>query len=275
MSDAQVATETTSIRPVTPTETGGGIGATAPSVATETTGNGAELAKTLGEVMAAHPDSSRDTLAALAGKTPVDIPPVVDPARATTEPTPKATTEDATQTPEDVTPPLFRFVEQAQLALDEAVARGASQEDIDNLSFKLSRALLKDQTLNSGLNIIQIDREIAEAKKNGASNEELAALASKRAEAISARKDLYEKIFTDIKRRANTGKYKRPFAELVDEILLEDAVSIHNDLKLSLKETEKDPKANPTDLENARLRLQASEMHLGIIKKKREKVLSN
>ena len=162
--------------------------------------------------------------------------------------------------------PVFPFVMIAQNDLNEAEKKGANPETITRLKEKLGTANRKETLLMSNVRILQIDAQIKAARENGASKEEIQALEARRAEAVSTRNSNYDNIFQQIA-RISKQRGQKPFNELVDEFLLDDAVLIVDDMKLSLKEAERDGK--PEEIELAKLRLKAAEMHASTTKKKK------
>lgn len=248
------------------------------SVATTTnpTETGADvnagLVSALESVMSQSPASRVDTgFASLAGIDPGEIGPSIapgEPTSAAPEPVADSFSTEAPVTPIQE-PTYFPYVMEAKKALAEAKARNASQSDIEGLELKLQQATNKEGLLMSGITLIQIDAEIAEAKKRGASQEEIAELNTRKNEATRTRETLYEETFKQIRAHVNKNKDRDPrsFEQTVDDLMLKEAQEIKDAMQLGL--TRATELGNEEEIETARLRLQAAEMHVGIIKKKK------
>lgn len=235
-------------------------------------GNNASLGATIENTMAQSPDNSVDTgYASLAGITPGEIGPAAiqaEPAINDPEPIVDITTSETTNTPSQDAP-LFSYVSDAQAALADADAKGVSFEDRQKLEIELQQSNKKEGLLMSGVWLIEVDREIAEAKKNGDSKERLAELMAKRNDIVTAREDAYTETIEGIKTYAkrNKGHTGKSFEDVMNAGILGEAKEIKDHLQWSLKDAEKS--GITKDIEDAKLRLQAAEMHIGMIKKKK------
>ncbi len=210
-------------------------------------------------------------MAVLAGSTADQIPDTTVPQEQTTEvPEPVV---DPVQTEASAAsksnPRYFSYAAEATKALEEAKARGASQSDIEGLELKLQQATTKEGLLMTGIALIQIDKEIAEAQQRGATQEELSELTAKKAKAVKARETLYEESFKQIKAHVERNKERDPrtFEQAVDDFMLKEAREIMDAMQLGL--TRAIEAGDEGEIADAKLRLQAAEMHVGIIEKKK------
>lgn len=260
--------------PASATETVGAI-RTTPANGTETgTNANASLLRTIETAIAQTPTDRTDVgLATAAGITISEIAPATIQAEPTTEaqePAINNTTTEAVEKPAQDAP-LFSYVTEARTALADADARGVSFEDRQKLVAELQQALNKEGLLMNNVKIIEVDREIAEARKNGTSKEELERLMAKRGDILSESNKVYTEIFEDIAKYAKRNKDRtgKSFEETISEGLQRDAEDIRDRMQKSLESAE--TAGDPDELESAKLRLQAAEMHLATIKKKKGK----
>lgn len=261
--------------PASAVETVGAIGATPANGAETRINANAGLVGTIESAMSTSPDNNVQAelvgMAALAGISPAEIGPVAIKAEPVAEsPEPITNTLTAETIPTTLSEPrLFPYVAEAKKALAEAKARGASQSDIEGLEIKLQQATNKEGLLMSGVALIQIDAEIVDAQQRGASAEELAELNSRKLETVKTRETLYEEVFKQIKAQEKRNKDRDPrsFEQLVDDYILKEAAEIKDAMQLGL--TRATEAGDEGEIETAKLRLQAAEMHFGIIKKKK------
>lgn len=212
-------------------------------------------------------------LASLAGVSPGEIGPTViqsEPAPQPPEPTLNLVSAETSNTP-STEPMYFPYVAEANKALTEAKARNASQADIESLELKLQQATSREGLLMSGMTLIQIDAEIAEAQQRGASKEEMAELNTRKNEAIKAREALYEESFKQVEAhvKRNEERDPRSFEQTLDDFMLKEAREIRDAMQYGL--TRATEAGNEDEIKTAKLRLEAAEMHVGIIEKKKGK----
>ncbi len=242
-----------------------------PGIVAETSSANAGLLRTIETAMAQAPANKVDVgVASLAETTPDQLPTVTIPQDPSVEtPEPAKLTQAETVTPQTPESTYFPYAAQAKKALEEAKARGASQSDIEGLELKLQQATTKEGLLMTGIALIQIDEEITEAQLRGASQEELSELTAKKAKAVKARETLYEESFKQIKAHVERNKERDPrtFEQAVDDFMLKEAREIMDAMQLGL--TRATEAGDESEIEAAKLRLQAAEMHVGIIKKKK------
>lgn len=193
------------------------------------------------------------------GPTPDEIGP---------EPIVDLATSETTNTPSQDAP-LFSYVSDARAALADADAKGVSFEERQKLEIELQHAINKEGLLMSGVKLIEVDREIAEAKKNGTSKEKLAELMTRRNDILTARDQIYTEVFEEYSKFAKRNKERtgKSFEDVINETILKEAEDIRDVMIRGLQSAQKSGIAK--NIESAKLRLEASEMHIGIIKKKK------